>query len=165
MKIYLVQHGVNNPKEDDPKEDDPKEDDPEKGLSEQGVCDVEKVAQFVSKMNLRFEAIFHSDKKRAIQTAEILGKYLKHSLGVHETDYLGANDDVTIWLDRLLCSDADPILIGHLPFLDRLASRLVAQDENKQVLFFQRGGMVCLEDTNNNENFSVKWAVTPEMIS
>lgn len=155
MKIYLVQHGMNQTKEDDP----------QKGLSEQGVRDVEKMGQFISKMNLQFEAVFHSDKKRGIQTANILGKHLNNALGVHETDFLGPNDDVNVWLDRLLCSDADPILVGHLPFLNRLASKLVAQDEASQVLFFKHGGMVCLEDENGNENFSVRWAVTPEMIT
>lgn len=153
MKIYLVQHGINRPEKEDA----------EKGLSEQGIQDVEKVAKFVSKMNLQFEAIFHSNKKRAAQTASILGQHLKLSLGVHETDFLSPNDDIAVWVDRALCSDADPIIVGHLPFLDRFASRLIAQDEGKQVLFFQRGGMVCLE-SDNAENFSVCWAITPEMM-
>ncbi len=155
MKIYLVQHGINHVEADDP----------DKGLTEHGIRDVEALAQFVGKMNLQYEAIFHSDKKRATQTAAILGKYLNHNLGVHETDFLGPNDDIGVWINRALCSDADPVLVGHLPFLNRLASSLITQDENKQVLFFQRGGMVCLEDENNNENFSVRWAITPEMIS
>ncbi len=155
MKIYLVQHGINHAKEDDP----------EKGLSEQGVEDVKKLAQFIGNMNLQFEAIFHSDKKRAAQTAAILGKHLNHALGVHETDFLGPNDDVSIWINRALCSDGDPVLVGHLPFLNRLASSLVAQDQNQTVLYFQRGGMVCLEDENGNEDFNVRWAITPELIS
>lgn len=155
MKLYLVQHGINHSEENDP----------EKGLTEQGARDVEKLAQFVANMGLQFEAIFHSEKKRAAQTALILGKHLKHDLGVHETDFLGPNDDVGVWVNRALCSDADPILVGHLPFLDRMASSLIAQDEGRQVFSFQRGAMVCLEDENDNENFSIKWAITPDMIA
>ncbi len=155
MKVYLVQHGINYPVKEDP----------EKGLTEQGVSDVEKLAQFVSKMNLQFEAIFHSDKKRAAQTASILGKHLNHSLGVHETDFLGPNDDIGVWLNRIICTDGDPVIVGHLPFLDRLASSLITQDKNKQVLFFRHGGMICLEDENSNEDFSVRWAVTPDMLA
>jgi phosphohistidine phosphatase len=73
-------------------------------------------------------------------------------------------DDVDVWLNRILCSDADPVLVGHLPFLGKLASKLVATDENMQIVSFQNGGMVCLEDNNDNKNFSVKWAITPDMI-
>ncbi len=155
MKVYLVQHGLNSPEEEDP----------EKGLTSQGVSDVEKMARLIGQMNQQYEAVFHSDKKRARQTAQILGKHLKHVLGVHETDFLGPMDDVDVWRNRILCSDGDPVLVGHLPFLNKLASRLVAEDENKQIVSFQNGGMVCLEGNSDNENFSVKWAITPDMIS
>lgn len=155
MKVYLVQHGANNPENEDP----------EKGLTHQAAQDVEKMAQFIGRMNRQYEAIFHSDKKRARQTAQIFGEHLKHALGVHETDFLGPTDDIEVWLNRILCTDGDPVLVGHLPFLNKLASRLVAQDENKHVLSFQNGGIVCLEDEDGNENFSVKWAVTPDMIT
>ncbi|MCP4464066.1 MAG: phosphohistidine phosphatase SixA [Planctomycetaceae bacterium] len=155
MKVYLVQHGVSSPENEDP----------EKGLTGQAEIDVEKMARFVGQMGQQYEAVFHSEKKRARQTAQILGKHLKHVLGVHETDFLGPMDDVDIWLNRILCSDGDPVLVGHLPFLNKLASRLVAEDENKQIVSFQNGGMVCLEGNSDNENFSVKWAITPDMIS
>ncbi len=153
MKIFLVQHGLANPKEEDP----------HRGLSSKGMEDVEKMARFVGQMDHQYEAIFHSGKKRAEQTAQILGKHLKHALGVHESDFLGPNDDIEVWVNRLLCSDGDPVVVGHLPFLDRLASRLVAQDENRQVLSFRNGGVACLEDSD--ENFAVRWALTPDMIN
>ncbi len=155
MKVYLIQHGANKPENEDP----------EKGLSNQGVLDIEKMAGFVGKMDRQYEAIFHSDKKRTRQTAEILGKYLKHGLGVHETDCLGPMDGVEVWQNRILCSDGDPVLVGHLPFLNKLASKLVAGDENSQIISFQNGGMACLEDNNDNGNFSVTWVVTPDMIT
>ncbi|MCP4370477.1 MAG: phosphohistidine phosphatase SixA [Deltaproteobacteria bacterium] len=155
MKVYLVQHGVSSPEGEDP----------QKGLTNQAEADVEKMARFIGQMDQQYEAVFHSDKKRARQTAQILGKHLKHVLGVHETDFLGPMDDVDVWRNRILCSDGDPVLVGHLPFLNKLASRLVAEDENKQIVSFQNGGMVCLEGNSDNENFSVKWAITPDMIS
>ncbi len=155
MKIYLAQHGVNRPENEDPG----------KGLTDQAAQDIEKMALFIGQMNQQYEAIFHSEKKRAQQTARIFGKHLNHALGVHETDSMGPMDDIEVWLHRLLCSDGDPVLVGHLPFLNKLASRLVTQDENMQILSFQHGGMVCLEDNNNDENFSVKWVITPDMIT
>ncbi len=152
MKVYLVQHGVNRPENEDP----------QKGLTDQGMQDAEKLGAFIARMDNRYEAVFHSDKKRARQTAEILGKHLEHALGVHETDCMGPNDEIEVWANRVLCSDGDPVLVGHLPFLNKLASRLVAGDENRQIVDFKNGSMVCLEEGQNG--FSVKWAVTPDMI-
>ncbi len=152
MRVYLVQHGVNRPENEDP----------QKGLTDQAMQDAEKVGAFIAQMDNKYEAIFHSDKKRARQTAQILGKHLKHSLGVHETDCIGPTDDIDVWANRILCSDGDPVLVGHLPFLDKLASRLVAGDENRQIVDFKNGSIVCLEENQNS--FSVKWAVTPDMI-
>ncbi|MCP4433174.1 MAG: phosphohistidine phosphatase SixA [Gammaproteobacteria bacterium] len=153
MKVYLVQHGINHPENEDP----------QKGLTDQAKLDVDKMGAFIGQMNQQFEAVFHSDKKRARQTAQILGKHLKHTLGVHETDCLGPTDDIDVWLNRILCSDGDPVLVGHLPFLDKLASRLITGDENKQIVSFKNASMACLE--GDDDSFSVKWVITPDMIT
>ncbi len=153
MKVYLVQHGINHPENEDP----------QKGLTDQAKLDVDKMGAFIGQMNQQYEAVFHSDKKRARQTAQILGKHLKHTLGVHETDCLGPTDDIDVWLNRILCSDGDPVLVGHLPFLDKLASRLITGDENKQIVSFKNASIACLE--GDNDSFSVKWVITPDMIT
>ncbi|MCK4450112.1 MAG: hypothetical protein KAX26_05930 [Anaerolineae bacterium] len=36
------------------------------------------------------------------------------------------------------------VLVGHLPFLDRLASLLVTGDADHSIVRFQMGGIVCL---------------------
>ncbi len=153
MKVYLVQHGINHPENEDP----------QKGLTDQAMLDVDKMGAFIGQMNQQYEAVFHSDKKRARQTAQILGKHLKHTLGVHETDCLGPTDDIDVWLNRILCSDGDPVLVGHLPFLDKLASRLITGDENKQIVSFKNASIACLE--GDDDSFSVKWVITPDMIT
>ncbi len=153
MKVYLVQHGINNPENEDP----------QKGITDQAKLDIDKMGAFIGRMNQQYEAVFHSDKKRARQTAQILGKHLKHTLGVHETDCLGPTDDIDVWLNRILCSDGDPVLVGHLPFLNKLASRLVTGDENRQIVSFNNASMACLE--GDDDSFSVKWVITPDMIT
>lgn len=67
MKIYLVQHG----------EAKSEQEDPERGLTEKGIEDLKRAGQFLQKLDLKVNKIFHSGKKRALQTAEILSKYLK----------------------------------------------------------------------------------------
>jgi phosphohistidine phosphatase len=40
----------------------------------------------------------------------------------------------------------DVILVGHLPFMEKLASLIVTGKEDPPVVAFQRGGMVCVEE-------------------
>ncbi len=153
MKIYLVQHGPEQSKAENS----------DKPLTEEGIKNVEKIAQFLASNGLKFEGIYYSDKLRARQTANILGTFCETEFGVHESDHLGPNDDIEVWIMRAICSEGDPVIVGHLPHLDRLASKLVAKDETKQVVNFQKGGVVCLE--GEEEEFSVKWVMLPELLS
>ena len=54
-------------------------------------------------------------------------------------------------------------LVGHMPFLGRLASLLVVGDEQAQVVGFQMGGLVKLEPKVDRDGFSVAWALPPDL--
>ncbi|MDY7042246.1 MAG: hypothetical protein SVX38_15425, partial [Chloroflexota bacterium] len=54
------------------------------------------------------------------------------------------------------------MLIGHLPFLDRLASLLVTGDAERSVVRFRMGGIVCL--VHEGEHWAIGWMVTPDLI-
>jgi phosphohistidine phosphatase len=54
-------------------------------------------------------------------------------------------------------------LVGHLPFLDRLASLLVAGDEDAQVVRFRMGGLVELEPKQDRDGFAIAWAMLPDL--
>src|SRR5262245_36224100 len=54
-------------------------------------------------------------------------------------------------------------LVGHMPFLGRLASLLVAGDEQAQVIGFQMGGLVKLEPKVDRDGFVVAWALPPDL--
>jgi phosphohistidine phosphatase SixA len=55
-------------------------------------------------------------------------------------------------------------LVGHMPFLGRLASLLVVVgDERAQVVGFQTGGLVKLEPKADRDGFSVAWALPPDL--
>lgn len=53
-------------------------------------------------------------------------------------------------------------LVGHLPFLDRLTSLLVAGNEDAQVAHFRMSGLVKLEQKENRDGFAVVWAIPPD---
>ena len=148
MKVYLVQHA--KPK--------PEEEDPQKPLSEQGRADAQKVAEFAK--NIKVNKMQHSGKLRAQQTAEILGKSL--GVDVVKADSLEPMADTQIWANRLEEQSEDVMLVGHLPHLAKLASQLLTQNQEKSVISFKQGGIVCLEKTE--QGWQVAWMVTPDLL-
>lgn len=54
-------------------------------------------------------------------------------------------------------------VVGHLPFLDRLASLLVAGHEGAAVVAFQNAGLVKLVPKAGREGYAVRWILTPEL--
>jgi phosphohistidine phosphatase len=55
------------------------------------------------------------------------------------------------------------MLVGHLPFLEKLTSLLLCGDENARLVLFRYGGIVCLEQ-KGDKGWGVKWVFTPEMV-
>ncbi|UCE19878.1 MAG: phosphohistidine phosphatase SixA [Gemmatimonadota bacterium] len=153
MEVYLVQHG----------EAQRKEEDPERPLTEKGKDDVRKVAAFLSKSNVRVYQIRHSGKKRAEETALILGDHLSPPSGVKVHQGLAPNDDVTPVAEILQLENEPVMIVSHLPFLIRLASLLITDNEEKTVVQFRMGGCVCL--VTENGNWTVEWVVTPDLLS
>ena len=148
MKVYLVQHA--KPKS--------KEEDPDRPLSDEGKNDIIKIVKFLPQLNIK--KVLHSSKLRAQQTAEILAKSLKAE--VINGDALEPLADPVIWAQRLDKETEDVMLVGHLPHLAKLASQLLTQNQEKPVISFKQGGIVCLEKTDHG--WEVVWMVTPELL-
>ncbi len=151
MVVYLVQHG----------EAVPKDVDPGRPLTDQGRRDVECTALMAARLGLEVRQIRHSGKARAAQTAQILGKALSPPDGVVATSGLAPKADVQP-VAEALGAEADPMmLVGHLPFLARLAGLLMTGDVNRPVVGFQMGAIVCL--VREDGLWQVAWILTPEM--
>lgn len=151
MALYLVQHGKNLPKEEDP----------EQSLSSQGRSDAERMAEVAQNYSVQIGKILHSEKKRARQTAEIMAKYLDPREGLQEAAGLKALDDIRPWSEK--AKDLQSfMLVGHLPFMQKLLAYLVAGDEEKKILQFQNAGLVCLDQEEDGTWF-VKWTLMPNI--
>lgn len=148
MKIYLVQHGNQNPEEVDPNE----------GLSEKGREDCEKVAQFAAKSGVKIGKIYHSVKLRAKQTAEIFSKHLGGELS--ELEGLKPMDPVEPWAEKL---EDGLMLVGHLPFMQKLSALLLCGDTENKCVNFHQAGIVCLLK-DENQNWSIDFMITPEIL-
>jgi len=150
MKLYLIQHG----------EAKSEAEDPERSLTDQGRKEVERVAQVANRFRLYPSKIYHSGKLRAMQTAEILANALRSPM--ETTQGLNPNDDVRDCADRVCRVKEDLLIVGHLPFLEKLASLLVTGDESVHPVLFRYGAIVCLEQKVSGR-WGVRWIMTPEM--
>ncbi len=60
------------------------------------------------------------------------------------------------------------MVVGHLPFMGRLAAYLVAGSEDAVVAAFQPGTVVCLERADGDEDggggWALAWMVRPELL-
>ncbi len=151
MAIYLVQHGKSLPKEADP----------EQGLSQEGITETRRIAQLAADLGLRADRILHSGKKRARQTAEIMASALKPEPAVTEAAGLNPLDDVLPW--QSLDPGGRLMLVGHLPFMERLAAQMLMGSPDKPVVRFRNSGMVCLGREADPGGWTIRWALVPNV--
>jgi len=154
MKLYLVQHAKAAPKGADP----------ERPLTEQGKRDIQQVASLIKPLNLSVDYLWHSGKKRAEQTAEVLANAIKINKEHAARDGLGPNDDVTVIKDELNTIRQEIMIVGHLPFLAKLASLLLDRSESANIVAFKNAGIVCLNHSAENQ-WQLEWMIIPELLS
>ncbi|MHC4458250.1 MAG: phosphohistidine phosphatase SixA [Planctomycetota bacterium] len=152
MKLYLVQHAKAVSKEVDP----------QRPLTEEGLRDLQKIASFIKPLNLSIDYLWHSQKKRAIQTADILAEVIEIKQSRTERSDLGPNDDVARLTNEIGSLEHDIMIVGHLPFLSKLASLLLAGSESANTVAFRQGGIVCLSRAEQ-EQWQIEWMITPEL--
>jgi len=152
MKILLVQHGESKSKDDDP----------ERPLTHVGIRTTKKIAAWLGKQNINVAEIIHSGKKRAEQTAAIFADRLAPTNGVTPAQGLNPNDDVLPVAEILSAREDTVMVVGHLPFLGRLASLLLSGNPEHKIISFANSGVVCLE--KDSFQWSVSWIVVPEVL-
>lgn len=150
--VYLVQHG----------EAKPEEEDPQRPLTPRGREEVQRVAAWAARAGIPVDVIEHSGKLRAQQTAEILAAALQPPQGVRAVAGLAPLDDVRPVAERLAQGEERVMLVGHLPFMSRLASLLLVEDPEREIVRFRYGGILCLGRVE--AGWRVLWMVTPDVV-
>lgn len=153
MALYLVQHGLCASKESDP----------QKQLTHQGRIDTERIAQVAKSYGINIAKIVHSGKKRAEETAEIYHKILSLQTALEIVPGISPLDNVRIFAETLL-PDANLMVVGHLPFMQKLVSYLTTGSENIKIYQFQNSGIVCLDvpgESAGSYDWFIKWTINP----
>ena len=152
MALYLIQHGKSLPKDQDP----------DQGLSEDGTTETERIASLAQGYGVSVSQIRHSVKTRARQTAEILARALKPQNNIQEISGIKPMDDVAACAAKI-DPDENVMLVGHLPFMERITSYLITGSIDQPVIRFQNSGIVCLDKDPGAQAWVIKWALMPNI--
>ena len=153
MRLYLVQHG----------EAFSEEKDPERRLIEKGKSDSIKCAEFLKRAGVSVDSIWHSQKRRSIETAEIFHKILSAKQGIKQEQGLSPNDPVDKVFAQIQSQNKDFMIVGHLPFLTKLTSVMLLGYDKPQLVKFCMGGVIALEKGAEG-NWQIAFQIIPDLL-
>jgi len=149
VKLYLVQHGLALPESIDP----------DRALDEKGIVQTQKMGEFLRTQEIKVSSIWHSKKLRALQTAQIIAQYLDNA-ELLETGDLNPEKPVEPMVKELTKQHKDLLVVGHLPFLQKLCGKLLAGSNKLEMIAFRNSGIVCLEEI---DIWKISWIVNPNL--
>jgi phosphohistidine phosphatase len=152
MALFLVQHGKSLSKDVDP----------DQGLSEEGISETGRIANVAKEYAVSVKRIKHSVKSRARSTAEIFASAFNPEGGIQEVEGLKPMDDVAAFA-KGINPEEDLMLVGHLPFMERMTSYLTTGEVDRTVFKFQNSGIVCLDQDPESQTWFIKWTIMPHI--
>ena len=132
-------------------------------LSSTGEAQVERLAAMLDKANIKMDKVYHSGILRAQQTAETLAKSILKRGEPQILKGLHPNDDPEALVTKTLEWATDTMLVGHLPYMERLASLLVMGHERWPMVYFQTATAAALQYTGGN-HWTIEWVLSPAII-
>ena len=114
-------------------------------------------------LGLHVGQFWHSGKPRAAETAEILAPVLRIDDGPTAREGLAPVDNVAMLRDELAVATDDTMMVGHMPFVAKLAALLLTGYESYPVVAFQQAGVVCLARSEDGR-WQLEWAITPDLL-
>lgn len=153
MRLYLVQHG----------EALAKEVDSDRPLSDRGQRDIDRLARFLANCGVRVARVWHSGKTRARQTAELLAAAVAPGMKTGPRAGLAPNDPTEGFAETLATWREDAMVVGHLPFMARLVTRLVTKSDGGTTVAYLPGSLVCLERGEDGA-WAIAWMLRPELM-
>jgi phosphohistidine phosphatase len=124
--------------------------------------DVDRLARFLKKAGIKVDRVIHSGKLRAVQTAECLVNLIAPGLELEASGIINPNDNPKAFDWQSESWDKDTLIVGHLPFMAKLVSHLVVNDESKLITAYQPGSIVCLERVID-AHWQIDWMLRPDL--
>jgi phosphohistidine phosphatase len=154
MKLYLVRHG----------EATHLAEESGRPLSQAGLKEVSIVSKFLGQHHIEIGQIYHSGKLRAEQTANELARAIQPQPKVDVLSGLLPNDEVKPILPYCNNWKKNTMLVGHLPFMGKLASTLLFEKEEGDCIHFQTAAVLCLERAAAF-HWSINWFLSPSLMN
>lgn len=133
MKLFLMQHALAFSKEENP----------ERPLTIEGIEQAKKSALGIRHLDLAFDLIIASPKRRAKQTAALIAESVRYPYSdIMYTDSLLPDQTPDTFIDLLKKerSESHILVVGHLPHLANLVQSLTHCEE----FHFHHAGITCL---------------------
>ncbi len=149
MKLYLVRHG----------EAYSNEERFERPLNPRGRNEALQIGKFLKDEHCDVSRIFHSDKLRSIETAEIIANALGQPNKLHLLPTLDPDEDVFRLIGDLHEFTENILMVGHLPNLALLSSFILTGNVGRPSISFLTATAACFD--HSNDNWRLEWSVDP----
>lgn len=146
MYLYIVRHGEARTKEEDPS----------RSLTGQGIEQITQLGKFIVDQPHHITQILHSGITRAQQTAQILKETLKVNFDIELEPSLDPSISVEGLAHKVQSLPHSTMLVGHLPFVELLAYRLLKSALPDKPIVFEPGTCYCLTRAQNGD-WRVVW--------
>lgn len=153
MKLYLMQHG----------EAEAADVNPERPLTTAGREAVSRLAGLLGARRIQVDHILHSGKLRAAQTAAILAESIGRGIALEIHNNIAPMDTPTVIAEEIGHWQEDTLIVGHLPFMAKLATLLASDRTDPPIVGFMPGTILCLEHTDNGD-WQINWMLRPELL-
>lgn len=134
MKLYLMQHALAYPAEENP----------ERPLSPAGVNQAKATARGIKRLGLTFDLIIASPKRRSHQTAALIAESVRFPYSDILTTEVALPDSPPEDLLDLLRQEQETssiLVVGHQPQLADIAGRLLRCG----TILIENAGLTCLD--------------------
>lgn len=152
MRLYLVQHANAVSKDTHPL----------RPLSDAGRKDATAMAAFLQGAHISLDQVVHSGKLRAEETAHALAERVWPGQTPEPMDGLAPNDPTDHLFNAALTAGGDLMVVGHMPFMGRMAARCLTGSEVGATVTFEPGAVLCLE--RNEDTWALDWFMKPSML-
>ncbi len=141
--------------------------DEQRPLTPKGRRKVRIVAEAMSLLKLRFDAIITSPLVRARQTAQLVAEEFEYEKRIVECEHLATGDHQKLieWLKEEMSSKNKLLLVGHEPYLGELTGLLTAGNPSAGVAF-KKAGLAFLEvpELRTGQCAVLRWLLTPKIM-